>query len=197
MSPDSQISIEQIFSFIIEIEKLKAVLRKTKPVGLDRYENSAEHSWHVCLTALLFKDYANESLDIERIIKMLLLHDLGEIDTGDTIVYAAETPEVKAAEVAAVQRILSLFPEPLSQELWLIWEEFEAGITPEAVYAKAIDRVPPLLHNLYGNGHSWKDNNISAEQIYAVNSRIEKGSKPVWQYLKAKISQAEAEGVIH
>ena len=90
--------IEKILNFIIEIEKLKAVHRKTKPVGLERYENSAEHSWHVCLSALMLKDFANEPVKIDRVIKMLLIHDLGEIDVGDTIVYSSETAELKAEE---------------------------------------------------------------------------------------------------
>ena len=90
--------IDIVLSFIVEIEKLKDVQRKTKPVGLDRYENSAEHSWHVCLSALMLKDYANDDVDIDHVIKMLLIHDLGEIDAGDTIVYVAETQEVKVRE---------------------------------------------------------------------------------------------------
>ena len=100
--------IENILAFMVEIEKLKDVHRKTKPVGLDRYENSAEHSWHVCLSALMLKDYANGSVDINRVIKMLLIHDLGEIDAGDTIIYASETEAIKSEEEAGIRRLLNL-----------------------------------------------------------------------------------------
>jgi putative hydrolase of HD superfamily len=160
-------------------------------VGLDRYENSAEHSWHVCIVALLFKEYANDKIDIERVIKMLLVHDLGEIDAGDTIVYAGETPEIKAAEENCMRRLLALLPTDLAEELWSIWCEFEEASTPEAIYAKAIDRVPPLLHNLYSDSPSWKENNISFAQIYSVNSRIAKGSKVLWENLEQKIKAIE------
>lgn len=188
--------IDEIFSFIVEIEKLKNVIRKTKPVSLSRYENSGEHSWHVCLVALLFKEYANFEINIDRVIKMLLIHDLGEIDAGDTIIYAGETKEIKELEAAGVQRVFGLLPDHLAEELLLLWREFEEGITPDAIYAKSIDRIPPLLHNLYGNGHSWKDNNVSPEQVYSINSRIAKGSEQVWESLKLKLKAAEAEGIL-
>ena len=149
-------NIEKILTFIVEIEQLKTVLRKTRPVGLDRYENSAEHSWHVCLSALLLKDYANEPVDILKVIKMMLIHDLGEIDAGDTIIYASETPENKGKEEAGVQRLLELLPVEVAEELMPLWLEFENGDSAEAKYARAIDRVPPLLHNLHGGGHSWQ-----------------------------------------
>lgn len=187
--------IDRIFSFIVEIEKLKNVIRKTKPVGLNRHENSGEHSWHVCLVALLFREYANFEINIDRVIKMLLIHDLGEIDAGDTIIYAGETTEIKEQEAAGAQRVFGLLPDHLAEELLLLWREFEEGITPDAIYAKSIDRIPPLLHNLYGNGHSWKDNNISPEQVYGVNSRIARGSEPVWENLKQKLKIAEIEGI--
>jgi len=103
--------IENVLNFIVEIEKLKNVLRRTMPVGLERYENSAEHSWHVCLSALMMKDFANEPVDIDRVIKMLLIHDLGEIDVGDTIIHASETKELKAEEAAGVKRIMSILPK--------------------------------------------------------------------------------------
>lgn len=189
-------SIDEIISFIVEIEKLKNVLRKTKPVGLNRFENSGEHSWHVCLVALLFKEYANFEINIDRVIKMLLIHDLGEIDAGDTIIYSCETKEIKELEAAGIRRVFNLLPNNLAEELLLLWQEFEEGVTPDSIYAKSIDRIPPLLHNLYGNGHSWKENHISAEQVYGVNSRIGKGTELVWENLKQKLKIAEDEGLL-
>lgn len=188
--------IEQIFSFIIEIEKLKGVHRKTMPVGLGRYENSAEHSWHVCLCALMLKEHANEDIDIDRVIKMLLIHDLGEIDSGDTIIYKSETKELKEIEAAGVKRVLEFLPSEKKEEYMTLWYEFEAGTTPESKYAKAIDRIPPLLHNLHGNGHSWNTHNIPKEKVFSVNSRIKEGSESVWKSIKTKLNEAVSKGIL-
>jgi putative hydrolase of HD superfamily len=190
-------AIQQTLDFIVEIEKLKDVYRKTRPVGLDRYENSAEHSWHVCLSALMLKDYANEEVDIDRVIKMLLIHDLGEIDAGDTIIYAGETQAIKDEEEAGVKRLLNILPEGKAEQYMMLWREFEAGETADAQYAKAIDRVPPLLHNLHGNGHSWNKHNISKEQVFSVNKRIAKGSEELWEVLEKELEGAVDKGILN
>ena len=189
-------NIEKILTFIVEIEQLKTVLRKTRPVGLDRYENSAEHSWHVCLSALLLKDYANEPVDILKVIKMMLIHDLGEIDAGDTIIYASETPENKGKEEAGVKRLLELLPVEVAEELLPLWLEFETGDSPEAKYARAIDRVPPLLHNLHGGGHSWQAHNVKAEKVFGLNQRIALGSEALWEVMKGKLEGAVEQGIL-
>lgn len=189
-------SIEKILEFIVEAEKLKSVLRKTRPVGLDRYENSAEHSWHVCLAALMLQDHANEPIDINRVLKMLLIHDLGEIDAGDTIVYASESSAVKEREEAGVTRLLAMLPEGQADQYKSLWDEFENGKTADAVYARAIDRIPPLLHNLYGGGHSWQEHGIPLEKILAVNSRIGQGSDSLWDVMKDKIESAVNNGLL-
>ncbi|TAA48639.1 HD domain-containing protein [Corallincola spongiicola] len=187
-------NLEKILRFIVEIEKLKDVHRKTRPVGLSRYENSAEHSWHVCLSALMLYQHADEPVDIDRVIKMLLIHDLGEIDAGDTIIYASETPELKAAEAEGVKRVLGLLPEGMDTEFITLWYEFEAGETADAKFAKAIDRVPPLLHNLHGDGHSWRAHDVSKAQVFSINERIGKGSSALWELLKSKLDGAVAKG---
>ncbi len=190
-------SIEKVLNFIVEIEKLKDVQRQTRPVGLQRYENSAEHSWHVCLSALMLKDYANEAIDIDRVIKMLLIHDLGEIDAGDTIIYASETQQLKDEEAAGVQRLLNLLPDDnIAEEYMALWYEFEAGESADSKYAKAIDRVPPLLHNLHGNGHSWSKHDISKQQVFNLNSRIAQGSEKLWSVMAAKLEQAVESGIL-
>ncbi len=189
-------NIEQILKFTIEIERLKNITRKTRPVGLDRYENSAEHSWHVCLSALMLKEYANEDINIDRVIKMLLIHDLGEIDAGDTIVYNAESEEIKRKEAEGVERVLKLLPEQECERYTKLWHEFESSETADAKFAKAIDRIPPLLHNLHGEGHSWRDNKITAENIFSVNSRIANGSEVLWKIMKAKIENAIEDGIL-
>jgi len=189
-------SIEQILNFIVEIEKLKDVNRKTRPVGLERYENSAEHSWHVCISALMLKEYANEPVDIDRVIKMLLIHDLGEIDAGDTIIYASETPELKAKEEEGLKRILDLLPEGRAAQYLSLWHEFEEGESADAKFAKAVDRVPPLLHNLHDNGHSWQKHNVPKEKVFALNSRIASGSNDLWSVIEAKLNTAVETGIL-
>jgi putative hydrolase of HD superfamily len=188
--------IEKVLDFIIEIEKLKEVIRKTKPVGLNRYENSAEHSWHVCLSALMLKDYANENINIDRVIKMLLIHDLGEIDADDTIVYESETIENKNREAKGLERILKLLPKAEFKKYFDLWQEFELGESPDSKYAKAIDRVPPLLHNLHGGGHSWRDNNVPKEKVFSVNNRIKDGSQELWDVMESKLKKAVSSGVL-
>ena len=183
-------SIESVLDFIVEIDKLKDVYRKTRPVGLDRYENSAEHSWHVCISALMLKEYANEEIDIDRVIKMLLIHDLGEIDAGDTIIFAGETPEIKEEEATGLRRLFAMLPQESADAYMTLWYEFEAGETADSQYAKAIDRIPPLLQNLHGDCHSWRENNISKEQVFAVTSRIAKGSDKIWDVLQPKLQEA-------
>jgi putative hydrolase of HD superfamily len=189
-------AINRLLEFIVEAEQLKAVMRKTRPTGMDRYENSAEHSWHVCLAALALKDYANEPVNVDRVIRMLLIHDLGEIDAGDTIVYASQSPEQKAKEKAGVHRLLNMLPEGQAAEYKQLWDEFEGGNTADAVYARAIDRVPPLLHNLHGGGHSWREHNIPLEKVFALNSRIGKGSEKLWAVLQEKIESAVGQGLL-
>lgn len=188
--------IESVLTFIVEIEKLKDVLRKTKPVGLDRFENSAEHSWHVCLSALMLQRFANDPVNIDRVIKMLLIHDLGEIDVGDTIIYASETKELKSEEAAGVKRILSILPEGMGDDYVELWHEFEAGTTAESRFAKAIDRIPPLLHNLHGDGHSWRTHGVSKERVFSLNQRIEEGSKGVWAVIRRKLEEAVHAGIL-
>ena len=188
--------LENILKFIIEVEGLKNIHRKTTPVGLDRVENSAEHSWHVCLSALMLKDYADEAIDIDRVIKMLLIHDLGEIDAGDTIIYESETQELKDKEAAGVKRLLANLPEKSAEDYFELWLEFEAGETPDASFAKAVDRVPPLLHNLYGSKNTWSELAIPKEKVFAVNSRIAKGSKKLWELIETKLEQAVSEGIL-
>ncbi|SHI26299.1 HD domain-containing protein [Ferrimonas marina] len=189
-------AIQQVLDFIVEIEKLKDVHRKTRPVGLERFENSAEHSWHVCLSALMLHPYADKPVNIDRVIKMLLIHDLGEIDAGDTIIYASETPENKQAEEQGVKRLLALLPSSVAEGYLALWQEFEAGDSDDARFARAIDRVPPLLHNLNGDGHSWRKHDVSKEMVLRVNSRIGEGVPALWQLLQRQLDQAEQDGLL-
>jgi putative hydrolases of HD superfamily len=188
--------IDRILEFMVEIDKLKCVLRKSRPVGAGRYENSAEHSWHVCLSALMLKDYADEDIDIDRVIRMLLIHDLGEIDGNDTIIYKSEKQELKAVEAAGVKRLLNYLPATVCDEYMSLWYEFEAGETADSRYARAIDRVPPLLQNLLDDGHTWKKNGISKEQVFSLNARIGLASEALWAIVKAKLEEGVERGVL-
>ncbi|MCP5078360.1 MAG: HD domain-containing protein, partial [Psychromonas sp.] len=129
--------------------------------------------------------------------KMLLVHDLGEIDVGDTIVYNSDTVENKSKEATCIERLLSILPENQRVECRELWFEFEAGETAEAKYAKAVDRIPPLMHNVNDDGHSWKKHNIAKERVFALNSKdIASGSEQIWQVVKTKLDKAVIDGLL-
>lgn len=183
--------LESCFEFILELEKLKAVQRRTKPLGLERYENSAEHSWQVSLLALTLATFANQPIDIARVIKMLLLHDIGEIDADDVFFFdSAGRIEAKEKEAAGVKRLLAILPEEKADEFWKLWNEFENGDSNEAKYARAIDRVMPMLQNLYNNKQSWTEHGITKEQILSKTAYIGDGSEIVWERIAEKVNQA-------
>ncbi len=185
--------IPNILQFLIEIEQLKGIHRKTRPIGLSRFENSAEHSWHICLVALMCQPFATESLEMLRVLKMLLIHDLGEIDAGDVIIYATQQdPTLKAREWQGIQRLLNHLPPFLADEYAALWQEFEEGQTAESRYARAIDRIAPVLQNLHGELHSWRTHNISLQQVLSVNAVIAQGSPAIWLVLEQQIRTAFA-----
>jgi putative hydrolases of HD superfamily len=188
--------VQTIIDFIREIDKLKGVERKTKPLGLQRFENSAEHSWQLAVMALSLSRFASSQVDILRVIKMLLLHDIGEIDTGDTIVYATEGLEQrKRDEQDAVRRICGMLPEELDAEFVGLWLEFEAAETAEAKFAHAMDRSIPIILNLANSGQSWRENGIRCEQVVKRNGpAVEAGCPALWSYLKVKLDEAQRDG---
>jgi putative hydrolase of HD superfamily len=189
--------MQQIIDFILELDKLKGVTRKTRPLGLARYENSAEHSWQIALLAMSLAPYAPVKLDINRVVGMLLVHDIGEIDTGDTIVYAEEGwEERKAAEQAAVQRIFGMLPQALGSAFMALWLEFEHGDTPEARFAHAADRAMPVLLNLANQGQSWRENGISHERVVRrIGPPIKAGCPALWDYLELRLNDARVRGL--
>ncbi|GAA3748449.1 HD domain-containing protein [Terriglobus aquaticus] len=184
--------IPAIVGFIREVDKLKGVLRKVKPLGLDRYENSAEHSWQLALLALTLRDYAAEPVRIDHVIRMLLVHDIGEIDTGDTMAFVeGGWAERKQDELAAVRRIFAMLPGEHTVELEALWQEFEHGDTPESRFANAVDRVMPALLNLANGGQSWKENGISYERVVRrLEAQISAGSPALWSYVRAELDRA-------
>lgn len=188
--------MQPMIDFILELDKLKTVTRKTKTLHSDRYENSAEHSWQIAMLAWSLAPYAPEGTDIHHVVKLLLVHDIGEIDTGDTIVYAnADWDALKAEELAAVQRIFGLLPAQQAAELLALWQEFEAGSTIEAQFAHACDRAMPVLLNLANNGQSWRENGISYERVVArIEAPIAQGCPALWQYLAQRLADAQQAG---
>jgi putative hydrolase of HD superfamily len=184
--------MRQIVDFILEVDRLKAVTRKVRPAGLDRYENSAEHSWQIALFAASLVPHADGPLDLDRVIRMLLVHDLGEIDTGDTIVFAREGwPERKSAERAAVERIFGMLPKSTGEAFLTLWEEFEVAETGEARFAHAVDRAMPVLLNLNNEGGSWKEHRISYSRVVErVGPEIEAGCPALWRYIDSRLVEA-------
>lgn len=188
--------MQAIIDFILELDKLKAVTRKTKPLGLDRYENSAEHSWQLAMLAAAAAQFAVEPVDIDRVIRMLLVHDVGEIDTGDTMVYVQGGWEERhQAELAAVKRIFGLLPDGQGDRFLALWLEFNEGATAESKFAQAVDRAMPVLLNLANNGQSWRENGIGYERVVArIEAQICSGCPALWTYLQAQLQQAHEKG---
>jgi putative hydrolase of HD superfamily len=190
-------SMQQIIDFILELEKLKVVTRKVRPVGLDRYENSAEHSWQLAILAVSLVRYAESSIDTNRVIRMLLVHDIGEIDTGDTLVFVeGGWEDRKAAELAAVTRIFGMLPEDQGESFLALWHEFEGGETSEARFARAVDRAMPVLQNLANEGQSWRENGITYERVVRrIAPPIKAGCPALWEYLEVRLEEARRRGV--
>jgi putative hydrolase of HD superfamily len=188
--------MQGIVDFILELDRLKGVTRKTRPIGLERYENTAEHSWQIALLAAAMAQYAEAPVDIARVISMLLLHDIGEIDTGDTMVYVEDGwPERKALELAAVTRIFGHLEEPQRSRFLALWQEFEEGRTAEARFANAADRAMPVILNLNNEGQSWKENGISHERVVKrVAPQIRDGCPALWAYLETRLEEAREKG---
>ncbi|MCF8778945.1 HD domain-containing protein [Vibrio sp. IRLE0018] len=183
-------------AFLMELDKLKSVLRRTRVKSAEkRLENSAEHSWHVALMALLMEEHANEPVDIGRVVKMLLLHDVVEIDAGDTFVYDAVASEQQAEkELAAAQRLFGMLPADQGEELLQLWLEFEAAQTADAKFGKALDRIIPMLLNYHNQGQSWQEHGVTRQQALTVNQKIDLGSHVLWDKAQEIIEQATQNG---
>jgi putative hydrolase of HD superfamily len=180
------------FAFLNEADRLKSVLRATTLVDGSRPENSGEHSWHLALYALVLADQAAPGVDINRVIPMLLIHDLVEIDVGDVPIHsqngqAHASADTQAAEARAADRIFGLLPPDLAQDLRTLWEEFEAAQTPDALFAKSLDRVQPVMANLQSGGGTWLTYSVTQDQLDArVGTKIAKGTPALWDWIREK-----------
>jgi putative hydrolase of HD superfamily len=183
--------------FILEIDRLKGIERRSWLLHSERRENSAEHSWHLAVMAMVLAEHAAEPVDLLRVIEMVLVHDLVEIDAGDTFRYdtVGEASRVER-ETRAADRLFALLPPDQGERLRSRWEEFEARRTPEARFAAALDRLMPMLHNLHGNGRSWRENGVTADRVLAVNAVMGEGAPSLWQVARALVERAVAEGVL-
>jgi putative hydrolase of HD superfamily len=189
--------LEAQIRFILEIDQLKTVLRRTWILDRSRRENSAEHSWHLAVMALLLAEYGPPGLDLPRVLKMVLVHDLVEIDAGDTFCYdAAALLDQAERERRAADRLFPLLPDDLAAELRALWEEFDARTTPEARFAAALDRLQPVLHNYATEGGTWREHRVSRDQVLERNRPMGDGAPDLWEYARALIDDAAARGLI-
>ncbi len=189
--------LESQVRFILEVDKLKSVLRRTYLLNEDRNENSAEHSWHLAVMAIVLAEYAKVPVDVARVIKMVVVHDIVEVDAGDTYCYDAVAELDKAErETRAADRIFGLLPEDQGRQLRALWEEFEARTTPDARFAAALDRFMPMLHNYHTGGRSWREHGVMSSQVLERNRPIEDGSDELWRYARAMVAEAVASGKV-
>ena len=182
--------LEQQSAFLNEADKLKSVTRGTLLCDASRAENSAEHSWHLTLYALVLADQAGPDVDITRVIKMLILHDLVEIDAGDNPIFGSyDTADMEAQEQLAADRIFGILPNDLRDDLRATWEEFEANETPTARFAKSLDRFQPPMQNLAAGGGSWVEYNVTEAQfVEKVGRKIQTGAPGLWEFARARVS---------
>lgn len=174
--------LKQQLEFALEIDKEKNIFRQTHLSGHGRNENDAEHAWHMAIMAYVLREYANEPVDIARVMLMCLIHDIVEIDAGDTYAYDAEGLKTqKARENAAKERIFSLLPDEQKQELMQLFDEFEEFTTPESKFAHAMDNLQPLLLNNSNGGEDWKEHDVSAEQVYGRQRKTRLGSERLYE----------------
>ncbi len=189
--------LQKQLAFIKEIDKLKYIQRKTKLFHSDRNENDAEHSWHLALMAIVLAEHANESIDLLKVIKMVLIHDIVEIDAGDTFIYDTQKDHSNTDEERkAARRIFGMLPEETAQELMAIWEEFEQGESSEAQFARAMDRLEPLLQNSSNNGGTWQEPGVNYQKVYAKKEVIKHGAKSLWSYAESLINEGVEKGIL-
>ena len=186
--PEGSAEIDRLFEFVIELDRLKGVSRRIKPVGFDRYENSAEHSWHVCLLAIALAPHAAEPVDVGRVLEILLVHDVPEIDAGDRFVYGRDAAAAAIDEGRAAERIFGLLPVR-GATLLERWREYEERATPESRLAYAADRLLPMLQNLFGGAQSWRENSVPFERVHALAKEALAETCPgVWSALEPRLA---------
>ncbi len=192
-SPMSE-RLKQQMAFLVEIDKMKGILRRTRVLDGSRYENDAEHSWHFAMMALVLAEYATEPIDLFRVVKMALVHDIVEIDAGDTFAYDDQARQTQyERERKAAERIFALLPPDQAAEFRSLWEEFVAQQTPEARFAMALDRLAGVLANYCNNGGGWREFQVPKEKVMARNSAIALAAPELWEMARQMIEEAFAD----
>lgn len=190
--------LEKQLRFLVEIDKLKKVLRQTVLIDKSRRENDAEHSWHMALMAVILQEYAGSpEVNITRVLEMALVHDLIEIYAGDTFAYDDQgNSDKEEREKAAADKLFALLPEDQGRELRALWEEFDGMETPDAKYAASIDRLQPLLHNYYTEGHTWKIGAVTSDKVYKRMAPIKEGLPEVWPLVEHIVEDSIKRGYL-
>jgi putative hydrolase of HD superfamily len=184
--------------FIVEIDKLKRILRQNVVIGTKRQEDDAEHSWHLAIMAVILSEHAAEKdLDILKVVKMLLIHDLVEIDAGDTFCYDEKANMDKSErENKAAERLFNILPPDQAQKIWELWKEFEELETPEARFAACLDRIQPLILNYYTQGHTWQQPGVTSQKVLKRNAVLKENAPLLWEYAQEIINQSIEKGYL-
>ncbi|MDD2994747.1 MAG: HD domain-containing protein [Bacteroidia bacterium] len=194
MTPDQL--LKQI-NFIKEIDKIKYIQRKTKLFHSDRPENDAEHSWHLAMMTIVLAEHSDVPVDVLKVLKMVLIHDIVEIDAGDTFIYDTQKSHSNTEnELIAAKRIFGLLPDEQAEELIEIWQEFEAGETPDARFAKAMDRIEPLLQNTSNNGGTWREFDVDYSKVFEKKKVIAQGSTTLWKFAENLLNESVEKGIL-
>lgn len=184
--------------FLVEIDAMKTILRRTVITdGSKRRENDAEHSWHFAMFAMLLKEYAPKGVDIDKVIRIALVHDLVEVYAGDTFAYDSKgNMDKQQRELEAADRLFGMLPKGQGDEIRTLWEEFEAKETPEAKFANCCDRIQPLIHNYLTEGHTWKQGNVCAAQVYERNAPVKAEYPELWKLVTGIIEKSVEQGIL-
>jgi len=187
----------QQINFIKEIDKIKYIQRKTKLFNSDRNENDAEHSWHLAVMAIVLAEHSDVPLDILKVLKMVLIHDIVEIDAGDTFIYdTTKSHSNTEEERRAANRIFGMLPKQQAEELISVWEEFESGQSNEAKFARSMDRLEPLLQNVSNKGGTWAEFGVDYTKVYEKKKVIKEGSVSIWNYAENLINESVEKGIL-
>lgn len=183
--------------FIHEIDKIKFILRRTRLFNSDRRENDAEHSWHLALMAMVLEEHANEPVNILRVIKMVLIHDIVEIDAGDVFFYdKTQNHDNRPEEYQAAQRIFGLLPADQAEELIGLWEEFEEQKSFDAKFGRVLDRLEPLLQNASNKGGTWKEHDVRFNEVLASKLVMKEAASPLWEYVNQLLEECVEQGIL-
>ncbi|GAB3717671.1 HD domain-containing protein [Spirosoma lituiforme] len=184
-------------AFIKEIDKLKYIQRKTRLFNSSRHENDAEHSWHLAMMTIVLAEHSDAPIDVLKVLKMVLIHDIVEIDAGDTFIYDTQKNHTNTHdELVAAKRIFGLLPQEQADEFIAVWEEFEEGLTDEAKFARAMDRFEPLLQNTSNNGGTWAEFDVNYQKVYDKKKAIQNGSATIWAYAENLLNESVERGIL-